>query len=60
MSIQSLCRAFVLGVVLFGGSIMGMPMRPEEIENLMAEADQPRIEMTSDDPAAKKVSDTFF
>jgi hypothetical protein len=40
----------VLGAVLFGGSILGMPVRPEEIENLMSEANQPRIEMTTGDP----------
>lgn len=49
MSIKRLCRAFVLGTVLFGGSIMGIPMRPEEIESLMSCVNQPRIEMTIPD-----------
>jgi len=46
VSIKRLCRAFVLGTVLFGQSIMGLPMRPEEIENLMSVMSQTKIEMT--------------
>ena len=53
MSIQRLCRAFVLGTILFGGSILGMPMRPEEIENLMSSTSQPKIEMTITDEKDK-------
>ena len=53
MSIKRLCRAFVLGTVLFGGSILGMPMRPEEIENLMSSTAQPKVEMTIPDEKSK-------
>jgi len=49
VSIKQLCRIFVLGTILFGGSILGMPMRPEEIENLMSDLSQPRVEMTIPD-----------
>ena len=38
--------ALVLGVVLCGGSILGVPMRPEEIEDLMASGNQAKIEVT--------------
>jgi hypothetical protein len=52
--IQRLCRAFVLGVVLFGGSILGMPMRPEEIENLMSTMNQIKVEMTIPDKGGNR------
>jgi hypothetical protein len=39
----------VLGLVLCGGSILGVPMRPEEIEELMSRVNQAKIEVTVDE-----------
>src|SRR6267378_3620128 len=49
MSRKRLCRALVLGTVLFGGSIIGMPMRPEEIEELLSNMSQPKVEIVIDE-----------
>ena len=46
MSIKRLCRAFVLGFVLLGGSMIGIPMRPEEIEELMYTMSRTNIEVS--------------
>ena len=45
-------RALVLGVVLCRGSILGVPMRPEEIEDLMSSVSQAKIEVTVDESDA--------
>jgi hypothetical protein len=42
-------RALLLGLVLCGGSILGVPMRPEEIEELMSRVNQAKIEVTVDE-----------
>lgn len=49
MNIGRVLRAVLLGVVLSGGCILGVPMRPEEIEDLMSCVSKPNIEVTVDD-----------
>ena len=50
MSIKRICHLLVLAMVLYGGQILGMPMRPEEIEELMASTQQVKAEATIQDP----------
>ena len=52
MYLKRTLRALVLGVVLWG-SILGVPMRPEEIEDLMASGNQAKIEVTVDERDVK-------
>ena len=59
MSLTGKLRKLILCLVLGGGSIMGVPMRPNEIEELMRAMNQPRVEITireedwkGDDPTA--------
>ena len=47
--LSCISNALVLGVVLCGGSILGVPMRPEEIEDLMSSVSQAKIEVTLDE-----------
>jgi hypothetical protein len=53
MNVRRILRAVLLGVVLSGGSILGVPMRPEEIEELMSCMNKPNIEVTVDDQKAE-------
>ena len=53
MYLKRTLRALVLGVVLCGGSILGVPMRPEEIEDLMASGNLAKIEVTVDERDVK-------
>ena len=53
MYLKRSLRALVLGVVLCGGSILGVPMRPEEIEDLMASGNLAKIEVTVDERDVK-------
>lgn len=46
MSIKHRLRTLVLCLPLLLGSIAGMPMRPEEIEELMHSANQQKIVVT--------------
>ncbi len=46
MSVRGKLRKVMLCAALGMGSIMGTPMRPEEIEELMWAMNQPRIELT--------------
>lgn len=46
MSLKQRLRAIVLCLVLGMGSLMGAPMRAEEIEELLAATNQPRISYT--------------
>ena len=46
MSLKSRMRGLVLCLPLLLGSIAGMPMRPEEIEELMHSANQQKIVVT--------------
>lgn len=46
MSLAKRLRAILLCMVLGMGSLMGAPMRAEEIEELMAAMNQPRISQT--------------
>jgi hypothetical protein len=48
MSIGRILRAIILGVVLSGGSVLGVPMRPEEIEELMSRMNKPNVEVIVD------------
>jgi hypothetical protein len=43
MSGKSRLRTLSLGIALGFGSVLGMPMRAEEIEELMSQANQPKI-----------------
>jgi hypothetical protein len=43
LTIKRNLRALFLGLVLGMGSVMGMPMRPEEIEDLMHAMNQTRV-----------------
>ena len=45
MFIRKICRSLVLGVILFGGSILGMPLRPEELEDLLYNINRVHAEM---------------
>ena len=54
MSIRRFCRSFVLGIVLFGGSIIGLPMRPEEIEELLYAMNRPWVEVSIDEVDARQ------
>ena len=45
MFIRKICRSLVLGVILFGGSILGMPLRPEELEELLYNTNRVHAEM---------------
>ena len=49
MSVGRILRAVLLGVVLSGGSILGVPMRPEEIEELMSCMNKPNVEVIVDE-----------
>jgi len=49
MHLKRTLRTVLLGFVLCGGSILGVPMRPEEIEELMFCIDQPKIEVSVDE-----------
>ena len=59
-----LCKALVC-VVLALGSIMGMPMTPEQIADLLNLMNQPKIEMTiqkdddKDNPLKKLLGPNF-
>jgi hypothetical protein len=50
VSIKRCIHLLVLATVLFGGQVLGMKMRPEEIEELMAAARQAKVEATIQDP----------
>lgn len=39
-------RTFLLGMTLLMGAFGGVPMRPEEIEEIMRSMNQPKIEYT--------------
>jgi hypothetical protein len=56
MNIRRILRAVFLGVVL-GGSILGVPMRPEEIEELMSCMNKPNVEVTVDE---KEIEDDLI
>jgi hypothetical protein len=43
MSAKSRLRTLSLCIALGFGSVLGMPMRAEEIEELMSQASQPKI-----------------
>lgn len=59
-----LCKALVCACLALG-SIMGMPMTPEQIADLLNLMDQPKIEMTiqkdddKDDPLKKLLGPNF-
>ena len=46
MSIRSRFRSLLLCTALLWGVFAGVPMRPEEIEELMRSMNQPKIEYT--------------
>ena len=48
MSVGRILRAIITGIVLSGGSVLGVPMRPEEIEELMSCMNKPNIEVVVD------------
>lgn len=43
MSFRHKIRGLALGAVLLAGLMGGVPMRPEEIEELMAQTSRPKI-----------------
>ena len=49
MSFKKEFRAILLSAVLGIGSLMGVPMRPDEIEELMQMMNQPKIAHTLPD-----------
>jgi hypothetical protein len=49
MKVRRVLRELFLGLVLCGGSILGVPMRPEEIEELMACMSKPNVEFVVDE-----------
>jgi hypothetical protein len=53
MNIRRILRAVFLGIVLSGGSILGVPMRPEEIEDLVCCMNKPNVEVTVDEETAE-------
>ena len=59
MRIGRALRAIILGLVFCGGSILGVPMRPEEIEELMSCMNHPTVEVTVDksEPANEAIRD---
>lgn len=46
MSIKHVLRTIIVCLPLALGSLMGLPMKPEEIEQLMHDLNQPRIVIT--------------
>ena len=52
MHLRRILRAGLLGFVLCAGSILGVPMRPEEIEQLMSCMTRPKVEVTVDESEA--------
>jgi len=46
VSIKHLLRTFVVCLPLMIGSLSGVPMKPEEIEELMHNLNQPKITIT--------------
>jgi hypothetical protein len=49
MHLKRIVRAILLGVVLCGGSILGIPMLPHEIEELMSCMNSTNIEVIVDE-----------
>ncbi len=49
MSLKHKLRTLLLCLPLLAGSLFGVPMRPEEIEELMHRMNQPKIEYTIPD-----------
>jgi hypothetical protein len=46
-------RALLLGMTLLMGAFGGVPMRPDEIEEIMRSMNQPRVEYTIPDESDK-------
>jgi len=49
MSIKHLLRTLLVCLTLGAGSLAGVPMKPEEIEELMHNLNQPKITVTIPD-----------
>jgi hypothetical protein len=53
MHFKRFVRAILLGVVLCGGSILGVPMLPYEIEELMSCMNNTNVEVSVDQNESK-------